>query len=163
VSDTDICMMQVMLEDLDAALGRLRRLYDQPVVRAWFQQRLDLDDVDAVMYRTLRAVDQVAGTDPSINGVAAVLRIDASTASRFVERAVAAGLVTKATDPDDRRRTALKLAPRGRSRLTQLRQLRVDLLGELTHDWSAKDIGDLIALLDRFDAATERLANTQRA
>src|SRR5215211_112491 len=109
-------MMQVMLEDLDAALGRLRRLYDQPAVRAWFQQRLDLDDVDAVMYRTLRAVDQVAGSDPSINGVAAVLRIDASTASRFVERAVGDGLVTKAIDSTDRRRTALTLAPAGRTR-----------------------------------------------
>jgi DNA-binding MarR family transcriptional regulator len=145
------------LEELDAALGRLRRLYDQPVVRAWFQQRLDLDDVDAVTYRTLRAVDQVAGSDPSINGVAAVLRVDASTASRFVERAVADGLVTKAVDPADRRRTALTLAPAGRTRLTRLRRLRVEFLGELTEGWTDSEIADLTRLLDRFDGATDRL------
>ena len=152
-----------MLQELDAALGRLRRLYDQPVVRAWFQQRLDLDDVDAVMYRTLRAVDQVATSDPSVNGVAAVLRVDASTASRFVERAVSAGLVVKSVDPADRRRTSLTLAPPGHTRLTELRQLRVDFLAELTHDWEAADVAHLIALLDRLDAAAARLAETQRA
>jgi DNA-binding MarR family transcriptional regulator len=152
-----------MLQDLDAALGRLRRLYDQPVVRAWFQQRLDLDDVDAVMYRTLRAVDQVASSDPSVNGVAAVLRVDASTASRFVERAVSAGLVVKSVDTADRRRTSLALAPAGHTQLVELRQLRVDFLAELTHDWEPADVAHLIALLDRFDAAAARLAATQPA
>ena len=60
------------LERLDAALGRIRRLWDQPEVKQWFQARLDLDAVDASMYRTLRAVRQVADSDPSVNGVAGV-------------------------------------------------------------------------------------------
>jgi DNA-binding MarR family transcriptional regulator len=141
------------LERLDAALGRIRRLWDRPEVKQWFQARLDLDSVDASVYRTLRAVRQVAGSDPSVNGVAGVLRIDASTASRFVERAVAAGFVSRSVAPDDRRRSSLELTAAGHDRLLVLRDVRVRFLADLTETWPDDDVAALTDLLDRLDAS----------
>jgi DNA-binding MarR family transcriptional regulator len=145
------------LERLDAALGRIRRLWDRPEVKQWFQARLDLESVDASVYRTLRAVGQVAGSDPSVNGVAGVLRVDASTASRFVERAVGAGFVSRSVAPDDRRRSALELTAAGHERLLVLRDVRVRFLADLTEAWPDDDVVALTGLLDRLDASVGRL------
>ena len=145
------------LERLDAALGRIRRLWDRPEVKQWFQARLDLDSVDASVYRTLRAVRQVAGSDPSVNGVAGVLRVDASTASRFVERAVAAGFVSRSVATDDRRRSSLELTSAGHERLLVLRDVRVRFLADLTEAWSDDDLAGLTDLLDRLDHSVGRL------
>ncbi|HWM18585.1 MAG TPA: MarR family winged helix-turn-helix transcriptional regulator [Ilumatobacteraceae bacterium] len=145
------------LERLDAALGRIRRLWDRPEVKQWFQARLDLESVDASVYRTLRAVRQVAGSDPSVNGVAGVLRVDASTASRFVERAVTAGFVSRSVAPDDRRRSSLELTAAGNERLLVLRDVRVRFLADLTAAWPDDDVVALTGLLDRLDASVGRL------
>jgi DNA-binding MarR family transcriptional regulator len=152
-----------LLERLDAGLGRVRRLWDQPAVRQWFQSRLDLDLVDASMYRTLRAVHHVGGGDQSVNGVAAALRVDASTASRFVERAVAAGLVARSTAVADRRRSALELTQAGRERLLALRDVRVAFLSDLTARWAPADVEALIDLLDRLDASVSALEESAGA
>jgi DNA-binding MarR family transcriptional regulator len=145
------------LERLDAALGRVRRLWDRPSVRQWFQDRLDLDAVDATVYRTLRAIRQVEGSDASVNGVAEVLRVDASTASRFVERAVAAGFVSRSVAPGDRRRSSLELTDAGRERLRVLREVRVTFLADLTTTWSSDDLAGLTDLLERLDASVAEL------
>jgi DNA-binding MarR family transcriptional regulator len=143
------------LESLDAALGRIRRLWDVPAVKQWFQAHLDLDDTDATMYRTLRAVRVSA--DPSVNGIAATLRVDSSTASRFVERAVEAGLVRRSVAAHDRRRSSLELTDAGRDRLLDLRDVRVTFLAELTAGWPADDLATIVALLDRLDDGVGRL------
>ena len=145
------------LERLDAALGRVRRLWDQPTVRQWFQERLDLEAVDATVYRTLRAIRQVEGTDASVNGVAEVLRVDASTASRFVERAVIAGFVSRSVAAGDRRRSSLELTDAGRERLLVLRDVRVAFLADLTGSWSSDDIAALTDLLERLDTSVAEL------
>jgi DNA-binding MarR family transcriptional regulator len=144
---------RVGLERLDAALGRLRRLWEQPGVRDWFRGRLDLDEVAASVYRTLRAVNQLGPDGASVNGVAELLRVDGSTASRFLDRATAAGYVQRAASARDRRRSSFTLSAEGRRRLLDLRDLRVGLLEQLTHDWSADDVDTLIVLLERFDDA----------
>jgi DNA-binding MarR family transcriptional regulator len=141
------------LELLDAALGRIRRLWDQPGVRNWFRSRLDLETVDASVYRTLRAVNQLGPEGASVNGVADLLRIDGSTASRFLERACAAGYVDRGSSRRDRRRSSFSLTAEGRQRLLSLRELRIGLLGELTMGWSQREIDELIDLLDRLDGA----------
>jgi DNA-binding MarR family transcriptional regulator len=148
---------RAQLERLDVALGAIRRLWEQPQVKGWFQSRLDLDAVDAPMYRTLRAVRQCESGDCSVNGVAAALRVDGSTASRFVDRAVAAGMVHRSTAAEDRRRSSLELTPQGRARLVQLREVRVQFLASLTRDWPSGDVEVLTALLRRLDVAVEGL------
>lgn len=141
------------LESLDAALGRVRRLWDQPGVRAWFRSRLGPDLVDAAVFRTLRAVNQLGPDGASVNGVADLLRVDGSTASRFLERACETGLVISAPHRSDRRRRSFSLTDEGRERLRTLRDLRVGLLRQLTAGWSSDDLEMLIGLLDRLDSA----------
>ena len=141
------------LEQLDLALGRIRRLWDQPGIRAWFAAHIDLDQVDASIFRTLRAVNQLGPDGASVNGVAEILRIDASTASRFLDRARAAGYAERSASPDDRRRSSFALTADGREQLRQLRKRRVELLGQLTTSWTVEDIALLVALLDRLDDA----------
>lgn len=141
------------LEQLDMALGRIRRLWEQPGIRAWFAARIDLEQVDASIFRTLRAVNQLGPDGASVNGVAEILRIDASTASRFLDRARAGGYTERSASPDDRRRSSFALTADGREQLRQLRNRRIELLGQLTTTWTVDDIELLIALLDRLDDA----------
>lgn len=145
------------LEGLDVALSRLRRLWDQPGVRAWFAHRIDLDAVDASMFRTLRAVDQLGPEDASVNGVADLLRIDASTASRFLERTSSSGFVRRSPSPGDRRRSSFSLTQLGREQLVALREARLALLGELTAEWPPDDIDRLVELLIRLDRSVAEL------
>ena len=147
------------LEELDGALGRLRRLWDQPAVKDWYQARLDLGAVDATAYRTLRAIRLAADTDASVNAVAEVMRVDASTASRFIERVVAAGYARRTPSPADRRRSSLVLTDEGIERLLTVRDLRVRFLDRLTRDWTAGDVSTLANLLARLDDAVDALAS----
>jgi DNA-binding MarR family transcriptional regulator len=146
------------LDRLDVALSRLRRLWDQPGVRAWLTSRLDLDSMEASAFRTLRAIDQLGAVGASVNGVAKVLRIDASTASRFLDRAGIAGLVQRAPSPNDRRRSSFTLTDLGIEQLRQLRETRVTMLGELTTGWPTADLDGLVALLTRLDDAVQELS-----
>jgi len=141
------------LEELDLALGRLRRLWDQPGVRTWFRDRLDIPELDAALYRTLRSVRQFGPEGASVNDVAEMLRIDPSTASRFVERAVASGFLSRAASATDRRRSKLLLTQVGTERLMLLREARLEMWESLTDTWSAADVDTLTALLARLDDA----------
>lgn len=141
------------LEGLDVALGRLRRLWDQPGVRAWFRERLDIPEQDAVLYKTLRGVSQIGPNGASVNDVADVLRVDPSTASRFVERAVSAGFLSRSASTIDRRRSSLSLTEAGRERLRLLRESRLEMWEELTADWTVDDVDTLTRLLVRLDDA----------
>lgn len=66
------------------------------------------------------------------------LLLDAPRVSRIVEGLVAEGYVQRAADPDDRRRTRLRLTPRGIERLnrgrTDLAAAMDDLLQGLTDE-----------------------------
>ena len=141
------------LEQLDVALGRVRRLWEQPGIREWIGARIDLDEVDASIFRTLRAVNQLGPDRASVNGIAALLRIDASTASRFLDRTCAGGFIERSASPNDRRKWSFALTAVGRAQLLLLRNRRIELLDQLTDDWSVDDIEGLITLLDRFDDA----------
>lgn len=82
-----------------------------------------------------------------------MLRIDPSTASRFVERAVASGFLSRAASATDRRRSTLLLTQVGTERLMLLREARLEMWESLTDTWSAADVDTLTALLARLDDA----------
>ena len=115
------------------------------------------------MFRTLRAVRLLGPAGASVNGVADLLRIDASTASRFLERAVGAGLAERTTSPSDRRRSSITLTDEGREHLRRLRDVRIELLGEVTTDWDRHDVDTLADLLARLDDAVSGLGARHEA
>lgn len=143
------------LERLDIALGRIRRLWEQPSVRAWIAAHIDVDEVDASVFRTLRAVHGLGPDGASVNGVAQLLRVDASTASRFLDRAQTARYVRRSASPADRRRSSFSLTDQGREQLDRLREQRMELLSTITSEWADDDVAFLVVLLERFDDSVE--------
>ena len=140
---------------LDHGLLVLRRLWQRGELRAFFASRLD-KTIELEHYRTLNAL-RSAGRPLAVNELATALRIDASTASRLVDRMVARGYVARGQDADDRRRTSLGLTSAGWSALATLQQVRVEALAEMTRGWSASDVAALADLLGRLDDAARGL------
>lgn len=139
------------LGELDAALLGLRRFWSRPEVKQYYADRLR-SDVQAGDYRTLRAIERAAER-PSVGDVAAELRVDASTASRMINRVVKAGLCERTPSQEDARRTNLELTEAGRETLLELNRVRVAFLRELTGDWAAEEIATLAAMLRRLETA----------
>lgn len=141
------------LERLDDALIVLRRLWQHPRLQQEFLARAGIQ-VDAALFRTLRAVERAERDEPGVGDVAEALGIDPSTASRFVDQAVCAGYAVRAASVQDRRRVVLTLTERGAALLEHANAARFVLLGELTDGWSPEDVRTLSSLLDRLRAAT---------
>jgi DNA-binding MarR family transcriptional regulator len=135
------------LERLDVAFGRLRRLWESPALKRRFMARMGTA-VEPGVVRTLRAVGECAANG-GVGDVACALAVDASTASRLVDQAVALGFLERAASPHDRRRTVLTLTPVGADILRRATSVREELLSELTEDWSDRDVESLARLLER--------------
>lgn len=136
------------LTRIDAALMRLRRLWTAPQTRAGM--RADLDE--SVELSTVLVVDALARDGETALGVADVaLRLDVtpSTASRLVDRAVAAGMVERRVDAGDARRADLHLTAAGRELRHRASAFRTQYLAGVLHDWSPADVAGLARHLDR--------------
>ena len=142
------------LDQLDEALVGIRRVLQRPGYRDRLLRALSAR-IPLATLRLLRAV-QRAATAPAIGEVADVLGIDPSTASRVVDRAVAAGYLERSVCPDDRRRTRLLLSTSGAALLDEATARRRELLAEITETWDTDDLDTLVVLLQRllsgFDA-----------
>jgi DNA-binding MarR family transcriptional regulator len=140
------------LEVVDAALMRLRRLWTAP--RTHDGMRADLgDDVELSTVLVVDALAREAHDDSTPRGVAEVaerLDVAASTASRLVERAVAAGMVERRTSPVDARRAALHLTDAGWALHERARRFRAGYLARVLIDWSPREIAQLADQLDAF-------------
>jgi DNA-binding MarR family transcriptional regulator len=83
----------------------------------------ELGDLSAVQLRALTVLqDNARG---NLNGLAAAMGVTVSTASRLVDRLVAAGLVDRRPSPQTRREISLSLTPAGRGRLQRYDRLRI--------------------------------------
>jgi DNA-binding MarR family transcriptional regulator len=83
----------------------------------------------------LEAIDAASRGGPAqIAAVAAELGLDRSNASRMLAAAVSAGLVTRATAPDDARRTELAITPAGAEVLAAARAWQEQTFVQLVAD-----------------------------
>ena len=142
------------LERLDAALGRLRRLWDSPGIK----QRIwdDLGQrVEPALFRTLRAVE--AEDAPGVGDIADRLHVDTSTASRLLDQAASRGFISRARHPADGRRSVIGLTVAGAELLRQATAARGRLLADLTDGWPQDDVAVLATLLDRLAESVSRL------
>jgi DNA-binding MarR family transcriptional regulator len=81
---------------------------------------------------------------------------DPSTASRQVADLEKAGLLERATDPDDRRAVLLKASPKGKRLLQRLEAGRRQRMQRLVGDWTDQDIATFATLLARLNSASEQ-------
>lgn len=145
--------MDATLLALDEALIQLRRLWSAGTPRLGRAG-------EAVEMSTVLVVDAVQrlaeGDPPTEATVAAVadrLDVAASTASRLVDRAVAAGVVRRTRSAADPRRAPLVLTADGRALAARATGFRLTYLRTLLEDWSDADRRTFAELLTRFAAA----------
>ena len=150
------------LAALDEALVRLRRLWtaSRAHVVDDLGQRVEMSSV-LVVEACARA--QAAGAESAVGDVAAFLDVEASTASRLVDRAARAGLVRRTASEVDARRSALVLTEAGHALRTRAVAARLAWLGGVVHDWTEPDVRALAEVLGRFADAVGATPPPQRA
>jgi DNA-binding MarR family transcriptional regulator len=146
---------QTQLDRLDAALMRLRRLWTGPRAAG---ARPAGDPAGGVELSTVLVVDAVVreGGGATVGHVAGQLDVAPSTASRLVERAVAAGMLARSTDPADSRRTVLRATAEGLALHAQAGAFRTRYLAQVLAGWTPQEAQEFVDGLDRFAAAVAR-------
>jgi DNA-binding MarR family transcriptional regulator len=107
---------------------------------------LDLDRASYLLARTLDTTGPV-----SINGLAALLGLDATTVTRQVATMEAAKLVVRRADPDDGRSSLIGLSANGRRKMRAVQRARRERIASLLGDWTEGDRRQLGRLLARFN------------
>ncbi len=90
--------------------------------------------------------------------LAAAFGLDPSTITRQVKSLEDAGLAARTTDTTDRRASILHLTDKGREILDSTRSHRRGRLYEAMSDWTADERTEFGRLLERFNAAVDRLS-----
>ncbi|MFG2135676.1 MarR family winged helix-turn-helix transcriptional regulator [Streptomyces sp. NPDC048650] len=115
------------------------------------------NSMDRAAYLLLNRLDQEGPM--GVKALAAGMGIDSSTVTRQVAPLVDAGLVDRATHPEDGRAVVLQLSERGHARLEEVRASRRALMALVTEDWSPEDRDAFCALLTRFNTSLAALAS----
>ena len=101
---------------------------------------------------------QLADEGPQrLGALATAFGLDPSTITRQVKSLEDAGLAERETDPTDRRASILDLTTEGRQILDSTRLHRRTRLYEAMSDWTAEERTEFGRLLERFNAAVDRL------
>ena len=142
------------------ALIRMRRLWGGPSTAS----QLRRDAGGGVELSTVLVADAVdrgrrASATVGVGDVATLLDVAPSTASRLVDRAVAAGMVDRRAAPDARRCT-LTLTAEGHDLVRRAAAYRSDHLRQVLDDWTASDVETFAALLSRFAGTMRRPSHT---
>lgn len=102
-------------------------------------------------------LDQAPGSRLRAVDLSRQLLLSPSHISRTIDRAEAAGLVSRAPDPDDRRAAQVEMTPAGRAALADFAPRLTGLLRRVVHQTlSADEIDLLVGLLDRLEAAARQ-------
>jgi DNA-binding MarR family transcriptional regulator len=113
-----------------------------------------LDRASYLMARTLDTTGPV-----SINRLASILGLDATTVTRQVATMEATKLVVRRSDPSDGRISLISLSPKGRRTMRAVQLARKERIASLLDDWTEDDRRQLGRLLARFndDVSRDRL------
>jgi DNA-binding MarR family transcriptional regulator len=135
---------------IDSALLGLRHLWSMPAERP-----ASLGGVEMSTVWVVEALDRAGSSEGlSVAELAEALDVAHSTASRLIDRALDAGMVTRERSLRDARRAMVTLTPGGRELANESRSFRMGYLAQLTATWTPEEQGNFAALLARFaDAA----------
>jgi DNA-binding MarR family transcriptional regulator len=111
----------------------------------------ELDRASYLMARTLDTTGPV-----SINRLASILGLDATTVTRQVATMEATKLVVRRSDPSDGRISLISLSPKGRRTMRAVQLARKERIASLLDDWAEDDRRQLGRLLARFNDDVSR-------
>lgn len=151
-------MSREVLARIDEALIRLRRLWTGHETPA----ALARDSGGGLEMSTVLVADAIdrergTGTEVTVADVADRLDVAHSTASRLIDRAEAAGVVTRSRSSVDQRRVTLHLTADGDLLVARSFEFRTQYLTSLVADWSDADVACFARLLDRFATDARRI------
>lgn len=140
-----------VVDRLDEALVHLRRLWSGPAQPLGPDER----DVELSSVLMVEAWARLAAGDGavSIGALGRFVAVRPSTATRLVERAIAAGLLERVDLPGDARRRTVRATADGRAVRERAVSLRTGWLRTILADWPSDDVDALSRLLERFAAA----------
>lgn len=100
----------------------------------------------------LRLLDALAAasTALSVSEIAEAVGVDQPRASRLVQQAVQMGLVAREPDPDDARRTRVRLTPEGRDLISSFRGRRRDAVRSALESFTDDERSEFARLLTKF-------------
>jgi DNA-binding MarR family transcriptional regulator len=143
---------QALIEEVQGSQKLVITAIQQVVMPYWLQLDLSMAQLKGIL--TL-----ASSGSTTVSQFATVLRVGRSAASLLVDRLVQDGLVERTEDTEDRRRTLIRLSPRGEDLVAQLRQGRGKL--HPLSDWlDHLSDSDLVALAQGLSALA---AEAQRA
>lgn len=120
-----------------------------------YQQRFGLS---IPQWRVMAVVGRFA--DLSANAVAEKTAMDKVMVSRAVAALLRRGLLARHTDPDDRRRSLLRLSADGRAIYRQIVPRALDFEARLLQSLSESDRTTLDRIIDRLTETGRRLGDT---
>jgi len=109
-----------MAKDMRLLLSRAAR-----TATRYFQDRALEQELSVVQAQALMVIDANPGLN--VGGLAAMLSKDQASTSILVEKLMSIGLVTRKTDPGDRRRAQLFLTSQARPLVDHLERARDDI------------------------------------
>ena len=136
--------------ELDAAVGFWLRLAQQRDLRA-FNDLFAPAGVSQLAYAILLVLEASPGCRPAAIGAA--VRVRQPNLVEPLEALVGRGLVSRATDPRDRRAQVLALTAEGERLLGELKAAHAGLIEGYRAALGPADYDRLVALLRRFTAA----------
>ncbi len=145
-----------VLTRLDRSLIALRQVIARPV-----SAELPIPSLGrSVEFAKVVACEAIAGLNasnqrPTVKAVAAVLHVDPSTMSRVLADGEADGLLARAQDPKDRRRTLVELTTDGQALVRDGQMLRVWFMARVLSDWDPADVEQLTSYFERAVATFE--------
>jgi len=140
----------VTLARIDQSLIALRQVLVRPVTSELPIPTLGRS-VDFTKVVACEAVANVIGRGltPSVKVLAGALHLDHSTMSRVLADSEADGLLERAADPDDRRRTIVRLTQEGAALVQDGQSMRVWFMAQVLSEWRSSDVEALANYLGR--------------
>lgn len=99
---------------------------------------------------------------PTVGDLARAVEVDASTASRTVERGAELDLVERRPCPEDGRRARVFLTMAGREVVAEDALNRLAILATVTQSWNQEDLDKLVLLLGRLRRGFETVEASSR-
>lgn len=155
-----------LVDRIDRTLMRMRRLAIKPVPGELPSRAGDhpLSGAKMLACTLLADIQQHRDGAIAIKDVASFLDLEHSTASRLMSELEADGLIERGTDPEDRRRTTIRLTDAGMQVVDGLTEVRRWVMLRVLEGWDSAELERLVHDLERvIDQFHNRLPDAIRA
>jgi DNA-binding MarR family transcriptional regulator len=140
---------------LEREWGRLRRGNLMQQVRA--SSGSGHTPLEVELLRAIVEAGEIRASD-----LASQLFVTKTSISRYVNGMLDEGLLVQRRDPSDGRAMLLSVSPSGQREFEEREAARSAWLREICHDWTARDVTEITALLQRLNDGVQLLTRSKQ-